>query len=152
MSHPPRFAALALGLILTGSALAQSQDTAPPPAPAGSAATQPPGRGGHTPDPKQQLQRMSKQLQLTSDQQAKIGPILQQRAQQAQALRADNSLAPADRRAKMMSLVQDTEGQINAVLTPAQRDQWKAMREKAMERAEERRSQQHAPASGSSSG
>ncbi|RDI99088.1 hypothetical protein DVT68_11450 [Dyella solisilvae] len=145
MTRLPRIAMLVLGLALAGSALAQSQGNTPPP-PEGNAAGQPPQRGGRMPDPQQQLERMSKQLQLTSDQQAKLAPILQQRAQQMQALRGDNSLSPADRRAKMMALMQQSQSQIDAILTPAQRDQMKAMREKAQERMEERRSQR-APSS-----
>jgi periplasmic protein CpxP/Spy len=47
--------------------------------------------------------------------------------------------------------VQDSTKQIDAQLTDAQRDQWKAMREKAMEHAQERRSQ-GVPSSSSSSG
>jgi Spy/CpxP family protein refolding chaperone len=135
-----------LGLVLAGGALAQ-QTSSPESAASEKGA---PSRA-HAPNAQQQLQRMTKQLQLSSDQQAKLGPILQQRDQQVQALRSDSSLKPADRRAKMMGLMQDTNAQVDAVLTPAQRDQLKAMREKAMERAEERRAQ-HAPASSRSSG
>ncbi|WP_267225680.1 hypothetical protein [Dyella silvae] len=142
------FAVFTLGLALAGSALAQSQTT--PATNAGDASTPP--QHMHAPNPQQQLQHMAKQLQLTADQQAKIGPILQQRAQQMEALRADNSLAPADRKAKAMSLMQNTAQQVDAVLTPAQRDQWKAMRERAMERAQEKRGQKVPSAQGSSGG
>ncbi|WP_243040538.1 hypothetical protein [Dyella sedimenti] len=140
MKRLPLYAALAfgLGLALSTHAFAQQQ---------GGAASQ----HMHTPDPQQQLDRLTKQLQLTNDQQAKIGPILQQRQQQMDALRGDSSLQPADRRAKVMSIMKDANDQIDAVLTPAQRDQVKAMREKAMERMEQHRGQ-HAPSSSSSSG
>ncbi|WP_430391972.1 hypothetical protein [Dyella sp. 20L07] len=138
MNRLPRLAAFAFGLVLVGSALAQDN---PAPSP----------QHMHAPNPQQQLQRLTKQLQLTSDQQAKIGPLLQQRDQQMEALRADKSLQPADRRAKVMALMQDTNTQIDGVLTQPQRDQMKAMREKAMERAQDRKGQ-HAPASSSSSG
>ena len=143
MTRFPRFAALALGLALAGSAFAQSQNT-----PSHPAAT---GQHMHAMDPQQQLQHLTKQLQLTSDQQAKVGPILQQRDQQLEAMRGDTSLKPADRRAKAMSIMQDADGQIGAVLTPAQRDRLKAMREQAMQRMEERR-EQHAPAAANSGG
>lgn len=114
-----------------------------------------PGPGGatskhmHAPDPQQQLDRLTKQLQLTSDQQGKILPILQQRDQQLDALRNDASLRPADRRAKVVSIMQASSQQMDAVLTEPQREKVKAMREKAMERMEERRGQ-GMPASGSS--
>lgn len=149
MNRLPRIAALALGLALAGGALAQPQDNTPPPGAPGAGPQQ---RGGRAMDPQQQLQRLTKQLQLSADQQAKIGPILQQRDQQMQALRADNSGAPGDRRQKMMALMQQTDSQIDAVLTPAQRDQLKAIREKQQERMEQRRDQQHAPSASSSGG
>ena len=139
-----RFAALALGLAIAGVACAQDSNSATGPAPS----AQPP-QARRVPDPQQQLQHLTKQLQLSADQQAKIGPILQQRDQQIQVLRADTSLSQADRRAKLMSLAQDSSKQIDAVLTPAQRDQLKAMREKAMEHMQERRGQ-HVPSSSSS--
>jgi protein CpxP len=142
MSRFFRFTALALGLALAGTSLAQAQDSTSP---------APPHQGPHAPNPQQQLARLTKQLQLSADQQAKIGPILQSRDQQIQALRADTSLSPPDRRAKMMSIVQDSTKQVDALLTDAQRDQWKAMREKALEHQQERRSQ-GVPSSPASSG
>jgi Spy/CpxP family protein refolding chaperone len=148
MTRLSRYAVLALGLAIAGSALAQSQPA--PATPAGAPGAPP--QHMHAPNPQQQLQHMTKQLQLTADQQAKIGPILQQRAQQMDALRTDNSLAPADRKAKAMSLMQDATQQIDAVLTPAQRDQWKAMRERAMERAQEKRGQKVPSEPGSNGG
>lgn len=145
MKRLPVSLAFALAVAFTGHALAQQADqagTAPPPAN---------GQHMHQFDPQTQLQRLTKQLQLTPDQQAKIGPMLQQRDQQLQALRADTTLKPADRRAKTMSLVQDSESQIGGVLTPEQRDKWKAAREKAMERMQEKHGQ-NVPSSGSSGG
>jgi DNA anti-recombination protein RmuC len=132
---------LSLGLALTGAAWAQQ----------GTPTTAPTAKHLHAIDPQQQLDRLTKQLQLTSDQQAKILPLLQQRDQQLQSLRDDSSLKPADRRTKAMSIMQDTNQQVDAVLTEPQRVKAKAMREKAMERMEERRGQ-HMPASSSSSG
>ena len=148
MNRLSRFAALTLGLAIAGAACAQAQDNSSAATPAHAAPSE---QGRRAPDPQQQLQRLTKQLQLSADQQAKIGPILQQRDQQMQALRADTSLSQADRRAKLMTLAQDSGKQIDAVLTPAQRDQLKAMREKAMERAQERRGQ-HVPSSSGSAG
>jgi periplasmic protein CpxP/Spy len=138
--------AFALVAALSGQAFAQQS----PPASGGN----PPAASSqhmHKFDAQTQLERLTKQLQLTQDQQAKIGPMLQQRDQQLEALRSDTSLKPADRRAKAMSIMQDSEGQIGGVLTQEQNDKWKAMREKAMERMQEKRGQK-VPASASSSG
>lgn len=142
MRRQIHFVLLSLGLALAGTAWAQQ----------GTPNTAPTTKHLHAFDSQQQLERLTKQLQLTSDQQAKILPILQQRDQQLQALREDSSLKPADRRAKAMSIAQDTNQQMDAVLTEPQRAKAKAMREKAMERMEERRGQQHMPALSGSSG
>lgn len=145
------FVVLALVTGLSGQAFAQ-QTAAPQTAPAtGSNAPAAANQHMHKFDAQSQLQHLTKQLQLTPDQQAKIGPMLQQRDQQLQALHADNSLKPADRRAKAQSIVQDSESQIGGVLTQEQNDKWKAMREKAMERMQEKRGQK-VPATASSSG
>jgi len=136
MIRPTLLAVLVTAMALTGTAFAQAQSTP----------SDAPRQHMHAMDPQQQLQHMTKALQLTPDQQAKIDPILQQRAQQIQALRADTTLKPADRRAKAMAIVQDSSKQIDAVLTDEQRARMKAMREKAMERMEEQRAQ-HTPAS-----
>lgn len=141
MPRRSSLALFALALAFAGGASAQQ---------AGSPGA-PTAKHLHTPDPQQQLDRLSKQLQLTSDQQAKILPILQQRDQQLESLRGDTSLKPADRRGKVVSIMQDANQQIDSVLTEPQRAKAKAMREKAMERMEERRGQ-HMPSPSASSG
>ncbi|RAO74502.1 hypothetical protein [Dyella jiangningensis] len=141
MQRPLHLVLLSLGLAVAGAAWAQ-QGTPP---------TAPTAKHLHAIDPQQQIERLTKHLQLTPDQQAKILPILQQRDQQLQALRSDSGLKPADRRAKAMSIVQSSDQQVDALLTEPQRTKAQAMREKAMERMEERRGQ-HMPASSSSSG
>jgi len=140
------FVAFALVAGLSGQAFAQQS-----PPPTGSNPTAAGNQHMHKFDAQTQLQHLTKQLQLTTDQQAKIGPMLQQRDQQLEALHDDSSLKPADRRAKAQAIMQDSEGQIGGVLTQEQNDKWKAMREKAMERAQEKRGQK-VPAAASSSG
>lgn len=137
MKRLPVLAALVLSATVCGSALAQQSA----PAPAG-AQGNPPGASQqhmHKFDAETQLQRLTKQLVLTPDQQTRLRPILEQRDQQLQALHGDTSLKPADRRAKVQSIMQDSENQISGVLTQEQNDKWKAMREKAMERMQDKR-------------
>ena len=90
---------------------------------------------GHM-DPQEQLQKLTRRLQLTTDQQAKIGAILQDRQQQVQSVRGDSSLKPVDKRARLKSLMDDTQSSISAVLTDQQRQRWTQMREKMMEKRE----------------
>lgn len=95
-------------------------------------------QGPHRADPQERLQRMTKMLQLTPDQQAKIGALLQGSAQQVQSIRADGSLQPADKRARMQALMQSTQEHISGLLTDTQRQRWNAMREKMQEHRDAR--------------
>ena len=78
-------------------------------------------------DPQQQVQRLAKRLQLTTEQQTQLLPILSQRAEQAKAIRNDTTLSVTDRRAKMRDLRQESEAQIKNVLTDTQKQQYDAM-------------------------
>ncbi len=69
------------------------------------------------------------QLNLTADQQAKIHPILQSSRQQAQVVRADASLTPEQKKAKIRGIHQDAMTQVNSLLTPEQQQQWQERRQ-----------------------
>jgi protein CpxP len=124
----------ALGIAGTGAAVAQPfQDTATP---SDSAAA---GPAHQAPDPQRQTARLSRKLQLTPEQAAKIEPILQSRQQQMQQLRADNTLAPGDRRAKMRAIMQDSNTQLQAVLTDSQKQQYQQMLQQAMQHRQDKK-------------
>jgi len=146
MNRLSTFTALVLVTALSGQVSAQQA------APAPDAQTPAGSQHMHKFDAQTQLQHLTKQLQLTTDQQAKIGPMLQQRDQQLQALHSDSSLRPADRRAKAQAIMQDSESQIGGVLTQEQNDKWKAMRERAMERMQEKRGQKVPSSPGTTGG
>ena len=105
--------------------------------------------GHHQFDPNRQLQMMTKRLKLTSDQQNQILPILTNRGQQMESLRADNSLAPKDRHAKMRSIREDADSQIRAVLNDSQKQTYDQMQQQMRERQRERREQNQNSAAGS---
>jgi protein CpxP len=120
----PKFA---LGAILltgfsTSALLAQDQAQAP----AASAQAQ---TGHHAPDPQRQAKKMAKKLGLSSDQVAKIEPILADRAQQAQTVRADATLAPQDRAARLRGIRQDSDGKIEALLTDQQKQTYEQLKQ-----------------------
>ena len=124
----------ALAIAGTGVAIAQPfQDTATS---SDSAATKPVHQA---PDPQRQTARLSRKLQLTPEQAAKIEPILQSRVLQMQQLRADTTLAPSDRRAKMRALMQDSNTQLQAVLTDSQRQQYQQMQQQAMRHRQDKK-------------
>ncbi len=129
-------------LSLAGSAaLAQDNTTATAP-------QQGQGQWGHGPrgmNPDAQLQHLTKHLDLTADQQAQIKPILESRDQQAKQLWQDQSLAPADRHAKMQAIHQDTNSKIEAVLNDTQKQKYEAMQAKMQERGHDRMQGGQAP-------
>jgi len=80
------------------------------------------------------LEHMTKMLNLTTDQQAKIKPLLETEQTQMQSLRSDSSLSPDDRRAKAQQLRESTHQQINGILTAEQQQKWQQMQERQRER------------------
>lgn len=119
--------ALAIGIALTGGA--RAQDSADQDAKAKPADTQ------HAPpSPEQQLERMTKRLQLTPDQVEKIGPLLENRHDALDSLRKDSSIKEADRQAQMQSITQDSEQRVEAVLTDTQRQQYEQAHDKPVPR------------------
>ncbi|GGH07981.1 hypothetical protein [Silvibacterium dinghuense] len=123
---------LALGCI-GGAAYAQDM---PPDGPApGQDGGPPPGgmhRGMMNPD--EQLKHMTKSLELTSDQQAQIKPILVAQQQQMEAVRGDQSLSREDRMAKMKSIRDDSKTKIEAALNDQQKQKYEAEEAARMQR------------------
>jgi len=121
----------ALTLALCGSA-AFAQQTLP--APAQDAQTsQPAGAPGHRhfghhPDPQRQAEFLSKKLNLSPDQTAKLQPILADRDQKFQALRQNSSLTPEQRHEQMKAIHESTQQQLASVLSRDQMQQLKSMR------------------------
>ncbi len=117
---------LATGLTLCSAAAFAQQDNTAAPTPDASAPQQAGGHGqwgGHqTPD--EQVARMTKRYNLSSDQQAQIKPILANQQEQMQALRGDSSLSREDKMAKMKSIHEDSSSKIQAVLNDSQKQKF----------------------------
>jgi periplasmic protein CpxP/Spy len=75
---------------------------------------------GKMKDPQARLDHMSKVLNLSDDQKAKIKPILDNEAQQMQSLKSDTSTAKQDRHAKAMEVHKSTMDQIRPILNADQ--------------------------------
>jgi periplasmic protein CpxP/Spy len=125
---------LALGgvLALGISGAAFAQDTPPPPPPDQGQAGPPPEGGGRgmRMDPNRQLERMTRELNLTSDQQEKIKPLLVERQQKMQALMDNQSLSREDRRAQMRTIAEGTNNSIKANLNDDQKQKFEEMRQR----------------------
>jgi Spy/CpxP family protein refolding chaperone len=78
------------------------------------------------------LQHMTQMLNLTSDQQTKIRPILDNESTQMQTLRSDSSMSRDDKMTKMHSIRENTMSQITPILTPDQQKKWTQMQSQHM--------------------
>jgi Spy/CpxP family protein refolding chaperone len=116
---PSSLLILALGL----AAAAHAQDPqAPPQTPAPAAAPH------HQPNPSHQARALSRKLGLTPDQTAQITPILADRDQRMQALESNTALDPKSMRQQRRAIMMDAEQKVNAVLTPAQQQQYATLK------------------------
>lgn len=133
-----RFTLLALALstvCLAPAAFAQDSSSAP-------SNSSPSAAPMHAaPDPQKQAAHLSKKLGLSDDQTSKITAIFQNRQQQIAAARSDSSLSKQDLHAKMHSIQQDSDSQINAVLTPDQQTQYANMKQQKHQRMQDAHSQ-----------
>jgi Spy/CpxP family protein refolding chaperone len=73
------------------------------------------------------LAELTKKLTLTEEQQKSIKPILEKQDKEMKAIHDNNSLAPAQRREKMVKLMQTTNQEINKILTPEQQKKFAEM-------------------------
>ena len=127
-SHRIRLAALLLAAVgaVSGSFADTTNDTATPPPP-------PPQRGPGHPgprlDPERRLARLTEELGLTADQQAKIRQIF---AAEAEALKQSEAapLTGEERREKFRALRKEHREKIAALLTPEQQAKYAALRPK----------------------
>jgi protein CpxP len=108
---------LALALS-TSLVFAQQQDATP------AAATQ---AHRHEHNPHREAARLSKKLNLTSDQTAKLEPILADRDQKIAVLKNDTSITPLVAKQQMRAIHKDTKQQLATILTPDQLQQMKAL-------------------------
>jgi len=76
----------------------------------------------------QAFSQFEQQLNLTSAQKAQIKAILQKAVPQGRALHDNQSLPAAQKRARLQALRVATQARLQAVLTPAQRRQFAALR------------------------
>ena len=108
-----------LALALSGGlAFAQQQDPAPAPA----------AKHHHTHNPQREAAKISKKLNLSSDQTAKLEPILADRNNKIAALRNDTTISPVVMKQQMKAIHQQTRQQLATILTPDQLQQLRSMR------------------------
>jgi Spy/CpxP family protein refolding chaperone len=99
------------------------------------AAGEPPEQGhGHRHfDPAKRTDMLTKQLNLTTEQEPKVLEILRSEQSQMEKLRSDSSATPEDRRSKMMEIHNTSNDQIRALLDSSQQKKWDAMQSRREE-------------------
>jgi len=117
------------GAMCAASASAIAQDAPNQTAPNGDQQSAMAGSGGghrHM-DPQKRTEMLTKRLNITSDQQAKVLDTLKSEQSQMESLHSDTSLSQDDRRSKMMDIHKASSGQIRALLNPDQQKKYDAM-------------------------
>jgi periplasmic protein CpxP/Spy len=94
-------------------------------------------RGPVSPD--DQLKRMTKDFNLTADQQAKIKPILVAAQKKMEDMRNDSSADRQGMRQKMMQIRQDTNDQVRALLDDKQKEKFDKQEQERQDRMQNRR-------------
>jgi protein CpxP len=80
----------------------------------------------HARNPQREAARLSKKLNLSSDQTAKLEPILADRDQKIAALKSDPTITPMIAQKQMHAIHQQTRQQLATILTPDQIQQLKS--------------------------
>jgi periplasmic protein CpxP/Spy len=83
---------------------------------------------------------ISQQLNLTPEQKVKILPILRDEVPKVNAIKSDNSLSKIQKVQQIRAIHQQTDPQMKAILTPAQYEKLKAIRQQAIRDATQSRS------------
>lgn len=96
-------------------------------------------------NPRRQARMLARRLGLMPAQQAEIEPILANRQRRMRRARADATLAAPDRKALIQEINRNSVRRINAVLTPAQRQEYKQLRQERRARRLQREQQAAAP-------
>ncbi len=84
--------------------------------------------------PDEQLKRMTKNLNLTADQQSKIKPILVDGRKKMEDARNDSSGDRQAMRQKMMQIRQDTNDQVRALLDDKQKEKFDKLEQERQDR------------------
>ena len=130
-------------VVSVSPALMAADETVPGPSPSQPAT--PPQEGQHR-GGGNLLEMLTKKLDLTADQQAKLKPILDDQHEKMKALHEDASLKPEDKKEKAKSLREAANDQIKAILTPDQQTKYAALLAEMKEHREKQHEQAPAAA------
>jgi periplasmic protein CpxP/Spy len=129
-----RVAVLAIGATALSALPAMAQDPSAPPPPPQDQAGPPHGQGGPGGMRGNQVEFLTKKLNLTPDQVTQVKAIDADTMSQMKALREDTSVAGPDKRAKMMDIHKASQDKIRALLTDDQKTKFDALQAQMQER------------------
>lgn len=129
-----RAAMLALCTALLGTVPMLAQDNTAPPPPTPDQAGPPMGGHGGRGMRGNNVEMLTKRLNLTPDQAAQVKAIDEDTMKQAMAVRDDTSIAKPDKRGKMMEIHKAAQDKIRAVLNDDQKTKYDAMQAQMRER------------------
>ena len=81
-----------------------------------------------------QIKHLTKKLNLSADQQAKVKPILEDQRNQMEQIRSDSSMSREDRFSKMQSIHESANSQIKGVLNEDQQKKFDEMQKEQRDR------------------
>jgi periplasmic protein CpxP/Spy len=84
--------------------------------------------GANNQEAEHRLQQLTRDLNLTAQQQERLRPILERRSEDWMKVNDDKSLTEYQKRARMRDIQEKYKPEISEVLTPEQREKWKAMK------------------------
>jgi periplasmic protein CpxP/Spy len=119
-----RVAVLAIGATALSAVPAMAQDPSAPPPPHDQAGPRQGGPGGMRGN---QVEFLTKKLNLTPDQVTQVKAIDEDAMKQSKAVREDTSVAGPDKRAKMMDIHKASRDKIRALLTDDQKTKFDAL-------------------------
>jgi periplasmic protein CpxP/Spy len=126
-----RVAVLAIGATALSALPAMAQDPSAPPPPQDQAGPRQGGPGGMRGN---QVEFLTKKLNLTPDQVTQVKAIDADTMNQMKALHEDTSVAGPDKRAKMMDIHKASQDKIRALLTDDQKTKFDALQAQTRER------------------
>lgn len=142
-------AAMVCGLVISAAPAMFAQENQSAPATQQGDAM-PGGPGGphheHGQREEHRIEHMTKALNLTPDQVTQVKAIDATSHEQMRALHEDTATAPADKRAKMMAIHEDSMGKVRALLTDEQKSKFDAMQARMKEHREEQHGEHEQPA------
>jgi Spy/CpxP family protein refolding chaperone len=94
--------------------------------------------GGPRGGPEHRIEMLQHELNLSTDQTEQVKALFAAERTRAEALRSNNSGAPEDRRAQMMSIRQETETKLRAMLTADQATKYDAMQARMRQHMQDR--------------